>query len=162
MPLALPFAPLLALRQSADAEHHNGRAELAAIIAPTPPYLLLAQSHLPWPHVGLGYPHRCDSVAGATAPLLPLRGHRGRRWHTWPGGCDPLLAGPRPGASEARRRQAPARVPRCSIATPPPPTSSLRPKPRASDGLLCFDSRGGLHATIRIKEGSYLQCYRLI
>ena len=50
----------------------------------------------------------------------------------------------------------------CRRATPPSPRSLLWPAPRASDGLLCFDSRGGLHATIRRKGGSYLQCYRLI
>ena len=50
----------------------------------------------------------------------------------------------------------------CRRATPPPPRSLLWLAPRFSDGLLCFDSRGGLRATIRRKGGSYLQCYRLI
>ena len=154
--LSLSFSISLSLSaMDSRAEH---RRSLFLVPPRSPPATATISASSPPPHARSAVSQGCR----CSRQRYHQQGRRGHRWRTWLGGCGPLLAGPRPGASEARRRQASARVPRRSIATPPPPTSSLRPKPRASDGLLCFDSRGGLHATIRIKEGSYLQCYRLI
>ena len=149
--LSLSFSVSLSLSaMDSRAEH---RRSLFSVPPRSPPAAATISASSPPPHARSAVSQGCR----CSRQRYHQQSRRGRRWRTWPGGCGPLLAGLRPGASEARRRQAPARVPRCSIATPPPPTSSLRPKPRASDGLLCFDSRGGLRAQIREKGGFLLQ-----
>ena len=114
---------------------------------PSPPAAATISASSPPPHARSAVSQGCR----CSRQRCHQQGRRGRHWRTWPGGYGPLLAGPRPDASEARRRQAPARVPRCSIATPPPPTSSLRPKSRAPRRPPCFDSRQGPRLKIREK-----------
>ena len=126
--LSLSFSVSLSLSaMDSRAELTEHRHSLFSVPPRSPPAAATVSASSPPPHAHSAVSQGCR----CSRQRCHQQGRRGRRWRTWPGGCGPLLAGPRPGASEARRRQAPARVPRCSIATPPPPTSSLRPKSRA-------------------------------
>ena len=104
--LSLSFSVSLSLSaMESRAEHH--RSFFFSVPPHSPPAAATISASSPPPHarsaVSQGY--RCSRQR------CHQQGRRGHCWRTWPGGYGPLLAGPRPGASEARRRQAPARVP---------------------------------------------------
>ena len=127
LPLHSPSPSLLCL--SLPAPWPSGQDAAAADVSLPllllPPAAATISTSSPLPHGRSAVSQGCR----CSRQHCHQQGRRGRRWRTWPGGCGPLLAGPRPGTSEARRRQAPARVSRCSAAAPPSPKSPLRPSP---------------------------------
>ena len=103
--------------------------------------------------------HGC--TRGASSPARRLRElHRRPLLLPCRSAAEPRarVAGPtRAAPGRAERSPGCARLPWCSTATSPTPAWPPMAGAANSDGLLCFDSRGGLRARIREKGGFLLQ-----